>query len=80
MPESNQTELLLTEIRDLLAAREERYSEYLSRVEEINKSNSAERQSMRRAMNRDRIGLFLVALIIGIFLWAFTLYVTIRVS
>jgi hypothetical protein len=80
MTESNQTEKLLTEIRDLLAARELRYSDYLARVEEINKSQSAERREAQRAINRSRIGLFILALIIGIMLWAFMLYVIIRVS
>jgi hypothetical protein len=80
MTESNRTEQLLTEIRDLLAAHEQRYSDYLARVEELSKTQATRTQENIKQVSRSRIGLFLLALVIGIMLWAFMLYVIIRMS
>lgn len=93
--ELERTEQLLTEIRDLLAGHEKRYGEYLARVEAIADTQhqrhseylaqSAEMYKthlvdVRLERKRGRIGLFLLALIIGILLWAVMLYVILRVD
>jgi hypothetical protein len=48
MPESNQTDQLLTEIRDLLALHEEKYDEHLEKVREADANQLSASQARSR--------------------------------
>jgi ElaB/YqjD/DUF883 family membrane-anchored ribosome-binding protein len=80
MAGSDRTEELLTEIRDLLAGHEQRYAEYLARFEELDKSQAARTREYIKQAHWSRLGVLAVALVIGILLWVFMLYVIIRVQ
>jgi hypothetical protein len=91
----NDTNQLLREIRDLLAGHEQRYAEYLARVEaeaKANRQNHSEYlakqeqmyklhlEDVRLERKRGRVGLFIIALCIGIMLWAVMMWVIIRLE
>jgi hypothetical protein len=86
MSDSSETNRLLTEIRDLLVQREKLYAEYLARHAENDEKylarvadNKRQVAEAQRAYSRSRVGLFILALIIGVFLWAFMMWVIVKV-
>jgi len=91
----NDTNQLLREIRDLLAGHEQRYAEYLARVEADTKTNHQKHseylakqeqmyklhlEDVRLERKRGRVGLFIIALCIGIMLWAIMFWAIIRLE
>jgi hypothetical protein len=95
MGDNEESNLLLREIRDLLTGHEKRYVDYLARVEaeaKANRQNHSEHlakqeqmykmhlEDVRLERKRGRVGLFLIALVIGLFLWAFMMWVIVRVQ